>query len=118
MPTYEYLCDACGAFEALQPMSASALPQPCPDCGAAAPRALLTAPRMSRLSGTQRTIAATNERSRHVPMTVGEYRESSARRHRAGCACCAPKPRGLQADAAKPPAAKGFPSKRPWMISH
>jgi putative FmdB family regulatory protein len=113
MPTYEYLCAGCGAFEDMQPMSASALPQPCPGCGGAAPRALLTAPRMALMSGTQRLAASTNERAQHAPMTPGEYRAAS--RHRAGCACCTT-PKALRADA--PAAAKGFPAKRPWMISH
>lgn len=116
MPTYDYLCADCGPFSTIMPMSASGDPQACPACRSPSPRALLSFPAMGRMTTEGRLAAATNERNRHAPMTAGEYRDQSARRHRAGCACCAPAKPKLTADA--PPAAKGFPNKRPWMISH
>ncbi|WP_207458890.1 zinc ribbon domain-containing protein [Azospirillum sp. SYSU D00513] len=44
MPSYDYLCDACGPFTEMRPMSESSLPQPCPVCGASSSRAFLRAP--------------------------------------------------------------------------
>ncbi|GJD51242.1 hypothetical protein OPKNFCMD_3994 [Methylobacterium crusticola] len=100
MPVYDYACEACGPFTVLRPMAQFRDPHDCPGCGAAAPRAFLSAPRLSGLDAATRAAHATNERSRHAP-----------RRHGAGCGCCGPK-------TAAPAAAKSFPAARPWMISH
>ncbi len=104
MPSYDYLCAACGPFTAVRPMVAYAEPQDCPECGQSCGRAMLTGPGISSMSPGQRTAHATNERSAHAP------RLSSAGPHRAGCQCCSAKK--------APAAAKSFPSQRPWMISH
>jgi putative FmdB family regulatory protein len=40
MPLYEYGCRRCGLFSESRPMSGSAMPAPCPTCGAKAPRVL------------------------------------------------------------------------------
>jgi hypothetical protein len=77
-------------------------PQPCEGCGALAPRAL-TAPALSGMDAQRRNAFATNERSANAP-----------KRHASGCGCC--KPGKLKAEAV--PAAKSFPSQRPWMIGH
>lgn len=79
MPTYDYQCAGCGPFRDSYPMSAYARPQPCPGCGAFAPRAL-TVP---ALSGGAQENASTSA----FPAS-----------HAGGCACCAA-PRRLTAEA-------------------
>lgn len=93
-------------------MAEAALPRPCPDCAATSPRVMLTAPRLSGLSAARRAAYATNERSANAPRVSGA-------KHAPGCSCCS----GLSCRSAKttaggPPAAKSFPTARPWMISH
>jgi putative FmdB family regulatory protein len=106
MPEYDYLCEQCGPFSEVRPMAAYADPQPCPGCGEAAPRALLTMPALGMMDAGRRVAHATNERSAHAPAVSS--------RHPAGCGCCSGKsPAGAAAGTAK-----GFPGKRPWMISH
>lgn len=100
MPIYEYHCARCGVFTALRPMAEYREPQPCPDCGTAAPRTMITAPRLATLSAGMRKAHVTNEKSRHEPKT----------------AAAAPAPARRSPDA--PRAAKSFPRRRPWMISH
>jgi len=107
MPVYEYACDDCGPFTALRPMAAFQDPHACPDCGADAPRVLLSAPAIAGMDAGRRRAAAVNERSSNEP------RRSSG--HAAGCGCCSG--RKLQLPRATP-AAKSFPAARPWMISH
>ncbi len=112
MPLYDYLCGDCGPFDALRPMALSAEPEPCPGCGASAPRVILTAPALACVSAGRRNAIETNEKSRERPMNTGEFAAKQAR-HRAGCACCKTTP------LTKPKsAAKSFAGKRPWMISH
>lgn len=117
MPVYEYLCDACGDFTSLRPMSAYAEPCDCPDCGEPAPRVMLTAPHFASMSRERMTAHATNERSSHAPMSTDEYKAKS---HGANCSCCSggmkSRTRSRTAKAAN--GAKSFPSARPWMISH
>ncbi len=107
MPAYDYLCDECGPFTSVRPMLEYAMPQECPGCGRGAPRALLQVPSIALMAASTRRAHATNERSASAP------RLASGGAHRAGCQCCAPKPKQ-----ATPAAAKSFPSQRPWMISH
>jgi len=83
-------------------------PQPCEQCGEAAPRALLTAPAMSGLDSGRRQAAAVNERSANAP--------ARAQRHPASCACCTGS--GRQKLRAEAVATKSFPTQRPWMIGH
>ncbi len=109
MPVYDYLCRACGPFTAIRPMAAFADPFPCEDCGADAPRALLSAPSVSGLDGGRRAAFTANERTAHAPARVS--------RHPSGCGCCSGSRRGaLRAEPIA--AAKSFPAQRPWMISH
>jgi putative FmdB family regulatory protein len=108
MPVYDYACETCGVFTALRPMAEYALPLDCPDCGRAAPRALLQVPGIAVMASGQRRAHAVNERSAHAPRLA-----SAGGAHRPGCACC--KPAGKTGG---PAAVKGFPSQRPWMISH
>ena len=107
MPVYDYLCAACGPFSAVRPMAEYLQPQPCVQCGEAAPRALLTAPAMSGLDSVRRRSGAVNERSANAPMR--------AKRHPASCGCCSGGRKNLVAE---PVAAKSFPAQRPWMIGH
>jgi putative FmdB family regulatory protein len=108
MPVYDYGCQACGPFSLTRPMIEYAMPQQCPDCGAAAPRVMLTVPSIAGMSPSRRAAHAVNERSANEPRLT-----SASGAHRPGCQCCAPTRR-----AAAPAAAKSFPSQRPWMISH
>lgn len=107
MPVYDYACADCGVFTALRPMAAYQDPLGCPDCGAEAPRVMLTAPALAGMDPTRRRAAATNERSSNEP------RKAS---HAPGCGCCSG--RGLRTPAAAAGAVKSFPKARPWMISH
>jgi len=111
MPVYEYLCEAHGAFEAIRPMAEYAAPCPCPDCGAEAPRVMLTVPRLARLDAATRSAHATNERAAHEP--------KSTRSHGPGCACCSGgAARAGRSTLHRADGSKSFPSARPWMISH
>lgn len=79
MPTYEYECSDCGPFTDVRPMAEYDRPQPCPDCGALAPRLL--------------TCAAIGGGAA-APDAGG----MPSRAHAGGCACCAA-PRGFSAEA-------------------
>ncbi|MBS0640082.1 MAG: FmdB family zinc ribbon protein [Acetobacteraceae bacterium] len=79
MPTYEYECPDCGPFTDVRPMAEFEQPQPCPDCGAMAPRLLAC----TAIGG------GAAEPSSAAP----------ARSHAGGCACCMA-PRRFSADAA------------------
>jgi putative FmdB family regulatory protein len=111
MPVYEYACGDCGGFTAVRPMSQYREPQPCPGCGASAPRALLSAPAFSAMPAASRIAHATNERSAHAPRASAEV----GKRHGAGCSCCST---GKSNAVKAPDGSKMFPTKRPWMISH
>ncbi len=115
MPVYEYLCEGCGPFTAVRPMSEYEKPQPCPDCGDKARRVLLTAPRFSTMSASLRLVHATNERSADKPTTLSALKSQ----HGSGCSCCSglSNKKGRKTARAKN-GAKSFPSARPWMISH
>jgi len=117
MPVYDYLCDRCGPFTDMRPMADSGLPHECPECGKDSPRAYLTAPYFSALSADRRLAHATNERSASSPRTLSELK----RTHGSGCSCCSGKSfryeKGAQGGTGQS-GAKGFPTRRPWMISH
>ena len=67
MPVYEYLCQDCGVFEEIAPMSRFADPCDCPDCGLSAPRVMISVPRLSVVSSATRRAHETNERSADSP---------------------------------------------------
>ncbi len=113
MPVYEYLCDACGPFTEMRPMAECDRPCECPNCAAVAPRAILTAPHFACMPATARKAHAINERSRHAPRTLEQYKAS----HGPGCGCCSGKKASRLMTKTKG-GAKGFPTARPWMISH
>ena len=116
MPVYDYLCTRCGPFTEMRPMAESDRPHECPECGKDAPRAFLTAPYFATMSSERRLAHATNERSASAPLTL-----SGRNAHGGGCSCCSGKSlrydKGARAGSGRG-AAKGFPAKRPWMISH
>ena len=78
MPSYDYDCNRCGPFSESRPMAEFALPQPCPGCGEAAPRAL-TSPAIGGASAE--------------PAGATPFRS-----HPGGCSCCAA-PRRFTAEA-------------------
>ena len=115
MPVYEYLCNDCGPFTDMRPMAEYDEPQNCPRCELESPRVILTAPRFSCIPASQRKAHATNERSAHAPKTLDQYKAS----HGPGCGCCSGgKGRPSRLMAKSKSGAKGFPTARPWMISH
>ncbi len=81
MPTYDYGCERCGPFSENRPMAEFAKPQPCPSCGALAPRSLAS-PMMAAGANSE-------------PAAAGA---SPFRAHPGGCACCAA-PRRFSAEA-------------------
>jgi putative FmdB family regulatory protein len=117
MPVYDYLCDRCGPFTEIRPMSDYDAPRECPACGEQAPRALLTAPYFAAMSADRRIAHAINERSASSPSALSELN----RAHGPGCRCCSGKslrPAEHGRDGAGRASAKSFPTRRPWMISH
>lgn len=113
MPTYEYQCESCGTFDMLRPIAQRDVSCNCPACSGEAYRIIASAPALSAMSTTARKAHATNERAAHAPKTSGEYR---AYKHPPGCGCCSST--GSKATVRAADGSKGFPTKRPWMISH
>jgi putative FmdB family regulatory protein len=113
MPVYEYLCNDCGPFTDMRPMAECDDPQDCPRCHSEAPRVILTAPAFFCMPSDRRKAFATNERSAHAPKTSAEYKAA----HGPGCGCCSSKNPARLVTKSKS-GAKGFPTARPWMISH
>jgi putative FmdB family regulatory protein len=62
MPTYEYMCDKVRTITEMRPMAQCKLPHACPECGADAPRVILTAPRCLSMSAEARQAGAKYER--------------------------------------------------------
>ena len=117
MPVYDYLCARCGPFTDLRPMAVCDRPHQCPGCGKDAPRAFLTAPYFAAMSAERRLAYATNEKSAASPAVLSNLKNS----HGAGCRCCSGKslrPGQRGRSDADGSAAKSFPSRRPWMLSH
>jgi putative FmdB family regulatory protein len=112
MPIYEYECSTHGSFETLRPMSESSLPKECPRCHRMAARVILTAAALACMPASARQAHATNERSANQPKSTRDSR------HGRGCGCCGGKSPRIGGAESAPKAAKAFPSKRPWMISH
>ncbi|WP_083861506.1 FmdB family zinc ribbon protein [Microvirga lotononidis] len=94
MPIYDYQCQGCGPFTAMQPMARFQDPCACPKCGAEASRAVLSAPAIASMDPTRRSTLASNERN-----ASGQRPTKAA--HPAGCGCCVrrlPLPGALSAD--------------------
>jgi hypothetical protein len=96
----------------MRPMSECDEPQDCPQCAGLSPRAILTAPNFFCMPSDKRKAYATNERSANAPKTLDQYKAS----HGPSCGCCSGKKSRLVTKTKS--GAKGFPTARPWMISH
>ncbi|SMF89190.1 putative regulatory protein, FmdB family [Azospirillum oryzae] len=116
MPMYDYECPTCGDFTEMRPMAESSLPQPCPWCEMPAPRVIRMAPAFSTLSAATRTAHSTNERSADRPKLLSEV--GPAHKHGPGCGCCGGGGKKGRSVLRTADGAKGFPTARPWMISH
>lgn len=112
MPLYDYVCNACGPFDAMRSMAERDTAH-CPSCGLQAARAWLHAPRLSGMSGAQRQAHAVNERAQNEPRSSRDGGENR-RSHAAGCACCS----GASARWTRNQGGRMFAGRRPWMISH
>lgn len=110
MPVYEYLCEEHGAFEAIRAMADHAAPCDCPICGAAAPRVMLTSPRLALMDAGMRKGTAVNEASADSPKKLSS--------HGPGCSCCSGGAKKGRKTLTRPDGSKSFPSARPWMLSH
>lgn len=113
MPTYDYACSQCGTFEVMRSIAQREAAALCPGCGAMCQRVLISAPMLSVMSPQKRHAITTNERASHEPRNS---RSCEPRAHPSGCSCCSGK--ASKATVVAPDGSKGFPSKRPWMISH
>jgi len=111
---YDYECPTCGDFTEMRPMAESSLPQPCPWCETLSRRVIRMAPAFSTLSAATRTAHSTNERSADRPKLLSEV--GPAHKHGPGCGCGGGKKGRSVLRTAD--GAKGFPTARPWMISH
>ena len=109
MPIYEFDCASCGGFSVLKTLAKRNDAQACPACGGPAQRNLVSAPTLACMSSTARHAAEINERSRHEPL-----HSHDAHHHGAHCSG-ASKPADASSGVG---AAKTFPGRRPWMISH
>ena len=76
MPTYDYRCERCGAFQALRSIALRDAEVRCPGCGEAAPRILSGSP---HVGGVRRTVALGDSGA------AGTY---ARMRHPASCRCC------------------------------
>jgi putative FmdB family regulatory protein len=109
MPVYEYECPLHGEFESMRPMSEYQREQPCPQCGSGSPRVLLRAPQLAVMQTARLKAHQANEASRHEPRVISQSRHGPA------CRCCNGNATGARGERAAP---RGFPTRRPWMISH
>ncbi|WP_377811094.1 FmdB family zinc ribbon protein [Azospirillum sp. A29] len=115
MPMYDYECPTCGDFTEMRPMAECSLPQPCPYCEVPSRRVIRRTPAFSTVSAATRTAHATNERSADRPSLLSEV--GPKHKHGPGCGCGSGGGKGRSV-LRTPDGAKGFPTARPWMISH
>jgi putative FmdB family regulatory protein len=73
VPVYAFICESCGPFELLRPMSESGAAAACPCCGAEA-RRVFTPPGLALLGGPVRRVLDAEEKSAHEPDVVTEKR--------------------------------------------
>ncbi|MEZ4278959.1 MAG: zinc ribbon domain-containing protein [Myxococcota bacterium] len=100
MPVYEYLCERCGDFSELRPLSEYDRPRPCPGCARPAPRAVLSPPAISGCSSALRAARRRSEASAERPARGVIDARTAARPH------------------AHPARAGRVAGGRPWMLSH
>ena len=108
MPLYEYYCEPCDElFTELRAMALHQEPMDCPVCGEAAPRILVSAPRLNTMRAETRKAHQTNERSAHAPrMSHGHQCGAGYQHHH--------KPKAED----KQPGLKQQNGRRPWMLGH
>jgi len=80
MPIYNYECEGCGPFTAMQPMARFQDPCACPACGAEAQRTVSSPPAIASIKPGGRTAQEATHPSAAYPQ------RSTA--HPAGCGCC------------------------------
>ena len=97
MPLYNYVCSACGPFDAWSPMADANRPCACPNCDTPSRRDVAS-PHLALMNGSLRKALARSERSTSEPKQV-------KRAHLANCGC------KLCGGASKSPM-------RRWMIGH
>lgn len=107
MPIYEYLCDKCGGFQSSQPVASAAAPQPCPDCGEPAPRALAAPHVRGSRAAIHYMAGARNERSANEPPVEHRLKGTTGHHHA----------HGRHAHTSGGYAHAGA-THRPWMIGH
>lgn len=71
MAMYQYRCRTCGLWDSALPMGSAPAAQPCPRCGAEAPRAY-TAPNLACTSTPLAEALTRAEKSRDKPEVVTE----------------------------------------------
>ncbi|MEJ2632580.1 MAG: zinc ribbon domain-containing protein [Acidihalobacter sp.] len=109
MPLYEYACTSCGTFSQFAPLTRSAEPADCPECGESAPK-VIGAPALALMPASLRAAHASSEKSAHEP-----------RRAKRGCGChggahtCGTGSSGAAKPALKAPSSAAT---RPWMLGH
>ena len=80
MPIYNYECEGCGPFTAMQPMARFQDPCACPECGAEASRTTLSAPAIASINPGGRIA--------HEAIQPNANPRHSSAAHPAGCGCC------------------------------
>ncbi|PLC49366.1 FmdB family transcriptional regulator [Pollutimonas subterranea] len=113
MPTYDYVCNKCGPFEAFSSIAARDAVVGCPFCASPSLRLLLNAPRLAIMKGGRRHAMAVNEKASHEPVNSKAY---TSKPHPFGCGCCASAT--VKSASGSTGETRSFPDKRPWMISH
>jgi putative FmdB family regulatory protein len=115
MPLYDYSCTDCGNnYNLLRKIANRNDPSNCPLCNCAGERVMLGAPNISIMSKSNRIAHETNERSRHAPQTMEQYKD---KKHSPGCTCCSSTKTQQKKNPDGTPAIK-YSTNRPWMISH
>jgi putative FmdB family regulatory protein len=69
LPTYSYICAACGAFDLVRPMAAAGEPVTCSNCGSAARRVFGT-PSLRLVPAALRDALDAGHRSTDAPEVV------------------------------------------------
>ncbi len=124
MPMYEYICDDCGVFSAMNSMAVAHESKDCPACGTESQR-IMSAPRLAVLSKSDRIAHERNEKSANAPMmgksssrcgcggahsSADHAKHSKSRSHDDEVKQKPKEKTGLQMQTKK--------TARPWMLAH
>ena len=77
MPTYEYACATCGAFDRMRSVAQRDEATDCPRCGQAAQRVMGGAPRIATGGFLRGGSSGSSDNSNYVRL-----------KHATGCPCC------------------------------